>query len=100
MEKISEEVSSILKTNAFREFQPEMVNIEDLVPRDHLLRKINEAIDFSYIAERVRPLYCEKDGLPFIDPVMLFKMLLIGYLYRIRLERRLIVEIRIHLAYP
>lgn len=41
----------MFRTNSSREFHPEMVNIEDLVPQDHLLRKINETIDFSFIAE-------------------------------------------------
>jgi transposase len=89
----------MFRTNASREFQPETVNIEDLVPQDHLLRKINETIDFSFIAEKCRPLYCEDNGRPCIDPVMLFKMLLIGYLYGIRSERRLIEEIRVNIAY-
>src|SRR5690554_7775310 len=74
----------MFRTNPSREFQPETVNIEDLVPQDHLLRKINETIDFSFIAEKCRPLYCQDNGRPCIDPVMLFKMLLIGYLYGIR----------------
>jgi transposase len=87
----------MFRTNT-REFQPETVNIEDLVPRDHLLRKINETIDFSFIAEKCRPLYCEENGRPCMDPVMLFKMLLIGYLYGIRSERRLIEEIRLNIA--
>jgi transposase len=64
-----------------------------------LLRKINETIDFSFIAEKCRPLYCQDNGRPCIDPVMLFKMLLIGYLYGIRSERRLIEEIRVNIAY-
>jgi transposase len=89
----------MFRTNSSREFQPEMVNIEDLVPQDHLLRKINETIDFSFIAEKCRPLYCEDNGRPCMDPVMLFKMLLIGYLYGIRSERRLIEEIRVNIAY-
>jgi hypothetical protein len=41
----------MFRTNTSRKFQPEVVNIEDLVPQDHLLRKINETIDFSFIAE-------------------------------------------------
>jgi transposase len=89
----------MFRTNSSREFYPEMVNIEDLVPQDHLLRKINETIDFSFIAEKCRPLYCEDNGRPCIDPIMLFKMLLIGYLYGIRSERRLIEEIRVNIAY-
>jgi transposase len=67
----------MFRTNTSRKFQPEVVNIEDLVPQDHLLRKINETIDFSFIAEKCRPLYCEDNGRPCVDPVMLFKMLLI-----------------------
>jgi len=89
----------MFRTNTSREFQPETVNIEDIVPQDHLLRKINETIDFSFIAEKCRSLYCEDNGRPCIDPVMLFKMLLIGYLYGIRSERRLIEEIRLNIAY-
>ena len=89
----------MFRTNPSREFQPETVNIEDLVPQDHLLRKINETIDFSFIAEKCRPLYCQDNGRPCIDPVMLLKMLLIGYLYGIRSERRLIEEIRVNIAY-
>lgn len=89
----------MFRTNPSREFQPETVNIEDLVPQDHLLRKINETIDFSFIAEKCHPLYCQDNGRPCIDPVMLFKMLLIGYLYGIRSERRLIEEIRVNIAY-
>lgn len=98
-EKHSEGRFPMFRTNASREFQPEMVNIEDLVPQDHLLRKINETIDFSFIADKCRPLYCEDNGRPCIDPVMLFKMLLVGYLFGIRSERRLIEEIQVNIAY-
>jgi transposase len=76
-----------------------LVNIEDLMPQDHLLRKIDATIDFSFIAERTRPLYCEDNGRPCVDPVMLFKMLFIGYLYGIRSERRLVEEVRVNVAY-
>ncbi|MBA4603552.1 IS1182 family transposase, partial [Thermoactinomyces mirandus] len=89
----------MFRTNTSREFQQETVNIEDLVPQDHLLRKINETIDFSFIADKCRPLYCKDNGRPCIDPVMLFKILLIGYLFGIRSERRLIEEIKVNIAY-
>jgi transposase len=89
----------MFRTNASREFQPETVNIKDLVPQDHLLRKIDETIDFSFIADKCRPLYCEDNGRPCTDPVMLFKMLLVGYLFGIRSERRLIEEIQVNIAY-
>lgn len=74
------------------------MNIEDLVPKHHLLRKINETIDFSFIAEKCKDLYCQDNGRPCLDPIMLFKILLFGYLYGIRSERRLIEEIRVNIA--
>ncbi|WP_139257354.1 transposase, partial [Desulforamulus aeronauticus] len=62
----------------------EFVCIEELVPQNHLLRKIDKYIDFSFIREKVQPYYCSDNGRPSIDPVVLFKMILIGYLYGIR----------------
>ena len=58
----------------------EIVSLEDLVPEDHLLRKIDAAVDFSKIYEFVEDLYCEDNGRPSIDPVILFKMVLIQHL--------------------
>jgi transposase len=72
---------------------------QELVPEDHLLRKINRHIDFSFIHEKVRPYYCEDNGRPPIDPVVLFKMIFIGYLYGIRSVRQLVQEIRTNVAY-
>lgn len=77
----------------------EFVNIEDLLPQNHLLRKIDKHIDFSFILEKVRPLYCEDNGRPSIDPLVLFKMIFLGYLYGIRSERRLEQEIQTNIAY-
>lgn len=77
----------------------EFVSIEALVPEDHLLRKIDEYIDFSFIREKMRPLYCADNGRPCVDPVMLFKMLFVGYLFGVRSERRLIDEIKVNVAY-
>lgn len=77
----------------------EMVNIEDLVPQNHLLRKIDKYIDFSFIYEKVRPYYSMECGRPSIDPVMLFKMMMIGYIYGIRSERQLEQEIQTNVAY-
>ncbi|GAB4176359.1 MAG: IS1182 family transposase [Calditrichia bacterium] len=77
----------------------ELVSIESLVPADHLLRKIDRAIDFSFIREKVKSLYCQNNGRPGVDPVVLFKMLFIGYLFGIRSERQLIKEIEVNIAY-
>ncbi|WP_159888760.1 IS1182 family transposase [Paenibacillus puerhi] len=77
----------------------EFVSIEDLVPKDHMLRKIDKHISFEFIREKVKPLYCEDNGRPAIDPIVLFKMIFLGYFYGIRSERRLEQEIQTNLAY-
>lgn len=77
----------------------ETVILENLIPEDHLLRKIDKYIDFSFINEMCKPYYCENNGRPAIEPVILFKMLFIGYLYGIRSERRLVEEVRVNMAY-
>lgn len=66
----------------------EFVSIDTLVPADHLLRKTERSVDFTFIRERVP-----------IDPVVLFKMLFIGYLFGIRSERKLVAEIQVNVAY-
>jgi transposase len=77
----------------------EYVTIEELVPKDHLLRKIEGSISFGFIREKVRSLYCLDNGRPAIDPVILFKMLFIGYLFGIRSERQLVRDIEVNVAY-
>jgi transposase len=77
----------------------EWVTIESLVPQDHLLRKIDQFVDFSFIHRRVRHLYCVDNGRPALDPTLLFKALFIGYLFGIRSERALIREIEVNVAY-
>jgi transposase len=77
----------------------EMVTLEQLVPADHLLRKIAATIDFSFIHSRVAHLYCPDNGRPAVDPVVLFKILLIGYLFGVRSERQLMREIAVNVAY-
>ena len=52
----------------------EFVVIDQLVPAAHQLRKIDAAVDFNALYEMVEPLYCEDNGRPSIDPVVLFKM--------------------------
>jgi len=89
----------MLKERSSIQSELELVSIETLVPKDHLLRKIDKIIDFSFIYEKVRHLYCADNGRPPIDPVMLFKMLFIGYLFGIRSERRLEQEIEVNTAY-
>ena len=57
----------------------EMVCTDMLVPQDHLLRKIDKAVDFSRIYEFVEGCYCEDNGRPSIDPVVLFKLVMIQH---------------------
>lgn len=59
----------------------EMVDIESLVPKDHLLRKIDAAVDWERLYKMVEPLYSEDNGRPGVDPVVLVKMVLIQHLY-------------------
>lgn len=77
----------------------EMVMIEELVEENHLLRAIDIYVNFSFIYDKVRDLYSPNNGRPSIDPVVLFKMLLVGYLYGIKSERQLEIEIRHNVAY-
>ena len=49
------------------------VTMEDLVPKDHFLRKLEAAVDFSFVYDEVQGLYCENNGRPGIDPVILVK---------------------------
>jgi transposase len=72
--------------------------LEDQVPETHLLRLIDRYIDFSFVRDRLRSFYSQT-GRPSIDPEVLLRLLLIGYLYGITSERRLLDEVRMHLAY-
>jgi transposase len=74
------------------------LSLDRLVPEDHLLRLISNAVDFSFIRPLCRPFYSHT-GRPSVDPVVLFKMLLIGYLYGITSERRLARELSLNLGY-
>lgn len=66
-----------------------MITIEDLVPKDHLLRKVEAMLDLSFVYEETAHLYNRKYGRPAIDPVILVKYLLLGYLYGIPSERQI-----------
>jgi transposase len=89
----------MLKQAEVQQQELELVTIESLVPADHLLRKIEALVDLEFIRERVRHLYCPDNGRPALDPVVLFKLLLIGYLFGIRSERQLMREVQCNAAY-
>ena len=77
----------------------EMVTLDQLVPADHLLRKIDKVIDFSFIHDLTAPLYCADNGRPPLDPTLMFKALFLGYLFGVRSERQLVREIEVNVAY-
>lgn len=89
----------MIQDNSKKQSKLELVYIENLVPQDHLLRLIDKHIRFDFIYDLVKDLYCKDNGRPAIDPVVLFKMLFIGYLYGIRSERQLEKEIQVNVAY-
>lgn len=89
----------MLKPPAPHQHRLEMVTLEELVPADHLLRLIDRHIPFDFIREATAHLYCADNGRPAVDPVQLFKMLFIGYLFGIRSERQLVREIQVNVAY-
>ena len=75
-----------------------MVTIEDLVPEGHFLRRLEQALDLSFVYEETVYLYSRKYGRPPIDPVVLVKYLLVGYLYGIPSERQIEQRIQTDVA--
>lgn len=62
-----------------------MFCMDDMVPQDHLLRKIDRAIDWNFIYDLVEDKYCADNGRPSLDPVLLIKIVFIQYLYGLSL---------------
>lgn len=89
----------MLKNPTPMQHELEMVTLEELVPQDHLLRKIEAAVDFEFIRAKVAHLYCADNGRPALDPVVMFKLLFIGYLFGVRSERQLMREVQVNVAY-
>ena len=72
--------------------------LEDRVPADHLLRKIDAVLDLSWLRSELKPYYSDI-GRPSICPELMIRMLLVGYCYSIRSERRLCQEVKLNMAY-
>ncbi len=72
--------------------------LDDYLPENHLLRLIDQHISLAFVRERLKDSYSET-GRPSIDPELLLRILLIGYLYGITSERKLVEELRMHLAW-
>ena len=89
----------MLKKPAPEQTALEMVTLDGLVPKDHVLRRIDAVIDFSFIHDRVAGLYCADNGRPPLDPTLMLKALFLGYLFGVRSERQLVREIEVNVAY-
>jgi transposase len=86
------------RNNSTERDQLEIITIDQLVPQDHLVRKLEGSIDFSFIYPLVENLYSTL-GRPSIDPVVLIKMTFIQYVFGIRSMRQTIKEIETNVAY-
>jgi transposase len=91
-------VNDMLKSKEMSQNEYEFISIDELVPENHLLRLIEKYIDLSFILEKTQSYYSEDNGRP-TDPLILFKMMFIGYIYGIRSERKLEQEIKMNVAY-
>ena len=87
------------KHNSIQRDQIEMIALEQLVPANHLVRKMEAAIDFSFIYSLVQDMYSAERGRPSIDPVVLIKMAFIQYTFGIRSMRKTIEELETNMAY-
>lgn len=76
-----------------------MVDIDALVPKDHLLRKVEKVMDYDWLYERLSPFYCHDNGRNGTDPVVLVKMVLIQHLFGIPSLRQTHREIQVNMAY-
>jgi transposase len=72
--------------------------LEDQVPENHLLRLIDRHVNLDFIRAKLKDRYSDA-GRPSIDPELLLRMLLVGYLYGVTSERKLVEELRMHLAW-
>ena len=88
----------MLTRDGGKQLKMTFLTLEELMPEKHFLRDLERCVDFSFIYDIVEPLYA-KVGRPSIDPVLLVKMLLLGYLYGIPSERKLEQGVRVNIAF-
>ena len=79
--------------------EPVITDLDALVPKDHLLRKIEKVMDYDWLYERLEPYYCHDNGRPGTDPIVLIKMVLIQHLYGIPSLRQTYQRIQDTLSY-
>jgi transposase len=73
-------------------------DLDKVVPTDHLVRQINGVLDLGWVHKELAPYYSHT-GRPSIDPVLMIRMLIVGYVFAIRSERQLCSELQVNLAY-
>jgi transposase len=73
-------------------------NLDEAVPGDHLVREIAAVLDLTWVYSKLAPYY-PKIGRPSIDPVLMIRMLIVGYVFAVRSERALCREVQVNLAY-
>src|SRR6476659_1626706 len=73
-------------------------DLDQVVPADHLVRQIDAVLDLSWVHRELKSYYSHT-GRPSIDPVLMIRMLLVGYVVALRSERRLCSEVQVNLAY-
>jgi transposase len=73
-------------------------HLDEVVPADHVVRRIDAVLDLGWIHKELAPFY-SNTGRPSIDPELMMRMLLVGYVFAIRSERRICAEVQVNLAY-
>jgi len=89
----------MLERERLRRDVVEFINTDMMVPSNHLLRKVDMAVDFTRIYEFVEHLYSPDNGRPSVDPVVLFKIVLLQHLFGISSLRRTLQEIEMNIGY-
>ena len=79
--------------------QIQFVSLDDLVPKDHLVRKLEAAIDWRFIYDLVEETYSQDNGRPSLDPVTLIKLPILQYMFGIRSMRQTVREVEVNTAY-
>lgn len=79
--------------------QISMISLDELVPKNHLVRKLDKALDFNFVYGELEECYSPDFGRPSIDPVVLIKIIMIQYMFDIRSMREAIKQIEVNLAY-
>src|SRR6516164_4208073 len=75
-----------------------LFDLDKVVPADHLVRQIDGFLDLTWVHKELAPYYSHTSR-PSIDPVLMIRMLILGYVFAIRSERRLCSEVQVNLAY-